>query len=270
MIDLHCHIIPGVDDGSRSLDESIEMCRIAARDGITKIVCTPHNVPGKYHNNSEKILRCVHDLQSAIDGKDIPLTLYPGCEIHLELNLVEKIRTGELMTMNRSGRYIILELPDEAIAHTIDETISSLVFSGIIPIIAHPERNQAIRSDPSLLYRMVNLGALSQLTTSSLTGRFGSAIVKFSLFLIEHNLVHMMATDAHSSIHRRPVLSKGITRLKELVGEKAAMRMMEEIPEKVLNGDDIDVELPIPMKNKSTSTVRAFISRVLKKRPISA
>ena len=270
MIDLHCHIIPGVDDGSESLDESIEMCRIAARDGITKIVCTPHNVVGKYNNNSAKIMSCVKELQADIDSKNIPLTLYPGCEIHLDFNLVKKIKAGELMTMNNSGRYIILELPGETLPQNLDESISSLVFAGIIPIIAHPERNLAIRSNPALLYRLVKLGALSQLTTSSLIGRFGSTIEEFSIFLIEHNLVHMMATDAHSSRQRRPILSKGLKRLKEIIGQEAAMEMVTEIPEKILNGNDVDVEFPVPLEKKSIGTVGAFISKVLKKSPISA
>ncbi|PJA48601.1 MAG: tyrosine protein phosphatase, partial [Syntrophobacterales bacterium CG_4_9_14_3_um_filter_49_8] len=106
MIDLHCHILPGIDDGAGSLSESIEMCRIAVNDGISKVVCVPHHVVGKYNNNREKITRCVEKLQASLNDEDIPLTLYPGCEIRLDLNLVENIKTGELMTMNDSGRYI--------------------------------------------------------------------------------------------------------------------------------------------------------------------
>ena len=270
MIDLHCHILPGIDDGPELLDESIEMCRIAVNDGISKVVCTPHHVVGEYNNNRKKIIRCVKKLQASIDSEHIPLTLCPGCEIRFDLNLVEKIKAGELMAMNDSGRYITLELLGEALPRNIEEIISSLIFAGIIPIIAHPERNLVIRSNPEIIYRLVQLGALAQLTASSLTGRLGSRIEKFSVFLLEHNLAHMLVTDAHSSRRRRPVLSEGLKRLKEIVGEKTAMEMVAAIPEKILNGEDIDVEFPIPLEKKSVWKINSFISKVLKKRPISA
>ena len=123
MIDLHCHILPGIDDGPELLDESIEMCRIAVNDGISKVACTPHHVVGKYNNNRKKIIRCVEELQASIDSDHIPLTLYPGCEIRLDLNLVENIKAGELLTMNDSERYITLELPNEALPKNIEEII---------------------------------------------------------------------------------------------------------------------------------------------------
>ena len=270
MIDLHCHILPGIDDGPELLDESIEMCRIAVDDGISKVVCTPHHVVGKYNNNREKIIRCVEKLQASIDSEHIPLTLYPGCEIRLDINLVESIKAGELLTMNDSGRYITLELPNEALPKNIEEIISALIFAGIIPIIAHPEKTMVTRNNPEIIYQLVQLGALTQLTASSLTGRLGSRIKKFSVFLVEHKLAHMLVTDAHSSKRRRPVLSDGLKRLKEIVGEKAAMEMVKTIPEKILNGEDMDVEYPIPFKKKSSGKMKSFISKVLKKCPISA
>lgn len=270
MIDLHCHILPGIDDGPALLDESIEMCRIAVNDGISKIACTPHHVAGKYNNSREKIIRCVDKLQAALNSKQIPLTLYPGCEIRLDFNLIEAIKAGELLTMNDSGRYIILELPNEALPKNIEEIISSLVFAGIIPIVAHPEKNYVIQNDPEIIYQLVRFGALAQLTASSLTGRLGSKIEKFSVFLLEHKLAHMLATDAHSSTQRRPLLSEALKSLKKIVGEKAAMEMVETIPEKILNGEDIDVEYPIPFKEKSSGKMKLFISKVLRKLPIGA
>lgn len=270
MIDLHCHILPGIDDGPELLDESIEMCRIAVNDGISKAACTPHHVVGKYNNNREKIIRCVKKLQTSLNSEHIPLTLCPGCEIRLDLDLVENIKAGELLTMNDSGRYITLELPNEALPRNIEEIISSLIFAGIISVIAHPEKNHAIQNDPEIIYRLVELGALTQLTASSLTGRLGSRIEKFSVFLLEHRLVHMLVTDAHASRRRRPVLSEGLKRLKEIVGEKSAMEMVKTIPEKILNGEDINVEYPIPFKEKSSGKMKSFISKVLRNRPISA
>ncbi|RZB30511.1 MAG: protein-tyrosine phosphatase [Desulfobacteraceae bacterium Eth-SRB1] len=271
MIDLHCHILPGIDDGPELLDESIEMCRIAVNDGISKVVCTPHHVTGKYNNNREKIIRCVDKLQASIDSEDIPLTLYPGCEIRLDdLDLVENIKAGELLTMNDSGRHIILELPNESLPRNIEKIISSLVFAGIIPIVAHPEKNHVIQKDPEIIYQLVRLGALAQLTSSSLTGRLGSRIKKFSVFLLEHNLVHMLVTDAHASRQRRPVLSEGLKRLKEIIGKKAAMGMVETVPEKILNGEDIDMEFPIPLEKKSIWKINSFISKVLRKHPVNA
>jgi len=243
---------------------------MAVKDGISKVVCTPHHVVGEYKNDREKIIRCVAELQGHIDVEHIPLTLYPGCEIRLDLNLVENIKAGKLLTMNDSGRYIILELPNEALPTNLDEIISSIVFAGIIPIIAHPEKNHAIQNNPEIIYQLVQLGALAQLTAVSLTGRLGSRIKKFSVFLLKHNLVHMLVTDAHSSRHRRPVLSEGLEILKEIIGERAAMKMVNEFPKKILNGEDVDMDNPIPLKEKSSGKLKSFMSRVLKKRPISA
>lgn len=250
MIDLHCHILPGIDDGAGSLSESIEMCGIAVNDGISKLVCTPHYVDGKYNNDRDRIMEEVKRLQACLDDEGVPLTLYPGCEIRLDLKLVERIKAGELLTINDSGRHIILELPDEALPQNIEEIISSLIFAGIIPIVGHPERNQAIRDNPEIICRLVGLGALTQLTSASLTGLFGSEIKKFSKFLLEHKLAHMLVTDAHSSRQRCPVLSEGLESLKEIVGEKAAMEMVETIPKKILKGEDVDVEYPIPPRER--------------------
>jgi len=269
MIDLHCHILPGIDDGAGSLSESIEMCRIAANDGISKVVCTPHHVVGKYNNDRGRIMEEVKKLQASLDDKGIPLTLCPGCEIRLGLNLIERIKAGELLTINDSGRHIILELPDEALPRNIEKIISSIIFAGIIPIIAHPEKNHAIRNDPEIICQLVQLGALTQLTASSLTGRLGSRIEKFSIFLLEHKLVHMLVTDAHSSRRRRPVLSGGLERLKEIVGKTPAMEMVETIPERILNGEDVDVEYPVPLKGKGGGKIISVISKAFKRRSIS-
>lgn len=270
MIDLHCHILPGIDDGPESLNESIEMCRIAVNDGISKLVGTPHYIYGKYNNDRGKIMEELKRLQASLDDEGIPLTLCPGCEIRLDLNLVERIKAGELLTINDSGRHIILELPNEALPQNIEEIISSFIFAGIVPIIGHPERNQVIRNNPEVIYRLVGLGALTQLTSASLTGLFGSEIKKFSIFLLKHKLAHTLITDAHSSKRRRPVLSEGLESLKEIVGEEAARRMVEAIPEKILNGEDIDVEYPVPFKEKSRGKMKSFISKVLRKRLLSA
>jgi len=269
MIDLHCHILPGVDDGPESLNESIEMCRIAVNDGISKLVCSPHYVDGKYNNDRDRIMEEVKRLQMSLDDEDIPLTLYHGCEIRLDLNLIEKIKAGELLTINDSGRHIILELPNEALPQNIEEIISSFIFAGIVPIIGHPERNQVIRNNPGVIYRLVELGALTQLTSASLTGLFGSEIKKFSNFLLKHKLAHMLMTDAHSSKRRRPVLSEGLESLKEIVGEKAAMEMVGTIPEKILNGEDIDVEYPVPLKEKGGGKIISVISKAFKRRSVS-
>ena len=149
------------------------------------------------------------------------------------------------MTINDSGRYIILELPAETLPEKTGDVVSSLIFAGIVPIIAHPERNSAIRSDPEKLGRLVEMGALAQLTAQSLTGFFGRKIQNFSIFLTEHKLVHMLVSDAHSVRQRQPVLSAGLKkRLKEVVGEKTALAMVETIPQKILNGEDCNLEYP--------------------------
>lgn len=201
MIDIHTHILPGIDDGSQHLEESLEMARIAVSEGITTLIATPHHANGRYTNEADSVTSNVRALSEALQAASIPLNIVPGQEVRVYKDLLEDLESGKLLTLNRS-QYLLIEFPSSRIPTNIAELIHELRLQGITPIIAHPERNAEIADQPNRLYELIQLGALSQLTSHSLIGQFGSKIQKLSMQLCEHNLVHFLSSDAHNLEHR--------------------------------------------------------------------
>ncbi|MBM3302612.1 MAG: tyrosine protein phosphatase, partial [Deltaproteobacteria bacterium] len=149
------------------------MARIAVRDGIQGVVCTPHWVPGQYENTRTKILKTLNEFRKKLEEHGIPLITYPGAELRLDVSLIERLKDGELLTLNDTGRYVLIELPQDSLPPNLDRFFWDIRVTGMTPIISHPERNLVLRNDPQILYRWVETGVLTQLTASSLLGRFG-------------------------------------------------------------------------------------------------
>lgn len=249
MIDIHCHILPNVDDGSRSLDESLQMAEQALKDGIETIVATPHTLNGVNTNGVEEVLSGVTALQKTLTAKHLDLKLHPGADVHLCTDMVSKINNGEACTINDTGKYILLELPSQMIPNGIKDEIFALKLNGITPIITHPERNAMVQHDPSVLYELVRMGAFAQVTAMSLTGDFGEFIEQVSGMLLRHRLVQIIATDAHSAKDRPPVLSGAVERAAEILKDyKAAEHMVTDVPAAILSGRTPDVQEPVPVK----------------------
>ena len=249
MIDIHCHILPGLDDGPKSQDMSLDMAEIAEKDGIRAIVATPHTLNGVYLNRSEDIISSVQDLQKAISGKGFRLRVYPGADNHLYPNMLEQIKKGDAGTINNTGKFILLELPSQSIPNGLKDEIFALKLNGITPIITHPERNAMVQHDPGVLYELVRMGAFAQVTAMSLTGDFGEFIAQTSGMLLRHRLVQIIATDAHSAKDRPPVLSDAVERAAEILKDyKAAEHMVTGVPAAILSGLTPDVEEPIRIK----------------------
>jgi len=239
MIDIHTHILPGVDDGPSTLEESLEMARIAVRDGIRIMVATPHCLNGVYVNWRQDILSACAEFNSALIKAHIPLTVLPGSEVHLSPEIMDALENNRLMTLNDTGRYLSLELPSQFIHKSVIRLINRFRHMGITPIITHPERNIAIQHDVTLLYDLISAGALSQITAGSLTGSFDRPAFKCCQEILEQKMVHFMASDAHSSGTRPPQLSKAFIKLSSLVGKIRAERMTLEGPETVLEGGNL-------------------------------
>ena len=177
-IDIHVHILPGMDDGPSTLKESLEMARIAVENGTRIMISTPHCLNGVYVNWRKDILSACTELNSALEKHNIPLTLLPGAEIHLSPEIINALEKDQLMTLNDTGRYIFLELPDQFVPQATISFINRLKNRNITPIITHPERNPAIQHNVELLYDLISAGALSQITAGSLTGGFGQHALK--------------------------------------------------------------------------------------------
>jgi len=248
MIDIHNHILPGLDDGPDSPEKSIEMAKVAAADGIRVIVATPHTNNGIYQSSTEKILEGVKRLNRLLREGGVPLKVLPGADIHIDRNLIEALKAGNVMTVNNNQRYIILELPDHGVPQHVSDFLWELKLNGVTPVFSHPERNAAIQDDINILRGYIMQGALSQITAMSLTGEFGKRPRKCALSLLKYNLAHVIATDAHSVRRRPPVLSRALKVAGEIAGDDYALRMVTDIPDKIIKG--IQVSLPEPKSRR--------------------
>jgi protein-tyrosine phosphatase len=250
MIDIHSHILPGLDDGAKDIEQSLTLCRIAVQDGVKTMVATPHMVDGNHTYNPETVSLRFAELTSFLNRAKINLEILPGAEVHINPNLLDLIAQRKVLTLNDTGRYLLLELPFRIIPPHTKELIFNLRLKGITPVIAHPERISEVQQDPNKLYDLISVGALSQITAYSLLGKFGSTAKKCAIQLIEHNLTHIIASDTHSPDLRPPGLTEAVKVASKLVGKDVALRMVTTTPKKVIMGEPQE-DLPEPKPIKS-------------------
>ncbi len=262
MIDLHNHLLPGIDDGAKKVEETLEFLRLARRDGVRVIVATPHMKPGVYDNRREAILQRVAMVREAARGDEAEgVELLPGAEVYFTADLAARARAGELMTVADRGRYLLLELPYQQIPMHVDDSIFQLRLLGITPLMAHPERVAYYLDDIERVAASVRLGALTQVTACSLTGKFGDKARQFALAMLERNLIHVLATDIHDVRHRPPILSEAVRTAAAIVGEAGARRMVEDTPQAILDGKDIEVaEAEAPRRRGVADRLRSLFS----------
>lgn len=252
MIDIHCHILPGIDDGPLSISESLAMVDLAVADGIATIVATPHTFNGVYITPPEATASGVKALNRILMNKNIRVKICPGAEVHTCDAFGRKIMADLDHTLNHSGKYVLVEFPFQTINPGTSEELFQLKLKGITPIIAHPERNILFQRNADLLYDMVGMGCLVQITAMSITGEFGEAAMGCAHTLLQRHLVHVIASDAHSPGGRPPILSNGVKAAADILGSMAeARKMVTDIPRAILCGDSI--EIPNPLRSKAIS-----------------
>ncbi|MEW9671336.1 tyrosine-protein phosphatase [Ammoniphilus sp. 3BR4] len=240
MIDLHSHILYGVDDGARNSEDTLAMARQAVGDGIRTIVATPHHKDGTYLNPPEKILTRCQEVQSLLDEHEIHIEILPGMELHVHGGVTEDLVEGQIMTYNQQQRYILLELPRDHVPRYINQLIFQLQMKGVIPIIPHPERNKEISENLNALYGLIKQGAMAQLTAASVCGKFGKKIQKASQEMIKHHLVHFVATDAHNTGSRGVVLSEAYDEIARRFGMDY-VELYQGYAKKVIEGKDCEI-----------------------------
>ncbi|MEC0247476.1 capsular biosynthesis protein [Paenibacillus chitinolyticus] len=199
--DLHCHILPGLDDGAPDLEAALTMAEHAAASGISRVVATPHH-GGAYDNEAPAVREAVELLQQALDRRGIALTVLPGHEIRVYDRLLDDLLDGRLCTLGGS-RYLLLELPGGRVPGGFAELLHELGVRGIVPILAHPERSGEIQRRPELLREWMDGGLLLQVTAGALTGMYGRRMQAFALSLCRANAVHFLASDAHDVVVRK-------------------------------------------------------------------
>jgi protein-tyrosine phosphatase len=255
LIDLHCHILPSVDDGARNLSISLEMARIAVADGITVTACTPHIFPGVYDNTGPAILAAVEKLSGALAEAGIPLQLISGADVQMDGNIVSGLANGGVLTLGGS-RYVLLEPPHHVAPPRLEQTIFSLSAAGYVPMLTHPERLTWIDSHFDMIQRLARRGMWIQITAGSLTGRFGRDARYWAERLLDDSLVHVLATDAHDARRRPPLLAEAYQAAAKRVGEDEAKNLVLHRPQAVLqNADPPDVLRPLRAKLARRATM---------------
>jgi len=255
IIDLHTHILPGLDDGADNLETALQMAQIAAQDGITLMAATPHVMRGVYDNSKEKIIQMSRELNRQLADAGINLTLLPGAEYYLEGDLPRKLAAGELLTINEAGRYLLVELPAGMVPDYTGRVLYEIQLQGITPILAHPERNSGFARDPQLLQNFIERGILAQITSGSITGLFGRAVQKTAISFVQSGYAHIIASDAHSA-HKKsgrgPILSEAIAQIEHTFGADYALLLTSENPRRIIEGQNIQ---PTPIKNRKKENI---------------
>lgn len=248
MIDIHCHILPGLDDGPKDLFSCLEMANAAVDSGITDIFATPHHLNGQYENEKGRILECVDRINSYLLQENIPLTIHPGQELRIHWDLIKTIDRDEVLTFDNLGKFLLLELPSGEIPSYTLDVVYELLLKGITPIIAHPERNKGFIKEPEILFELVQLGALAQITAGSIIGHFGKKVKSFSKKIIEHQLVHFIASDSHHYMGLRGIyLHKAYNVINDLYGIEQTFYFRENV-ELLLKGQSVQKEQPIKLR----------------------
>ena len=217
MIDIHSHILPGIDDGAKTEADSMAMAKAAVEEGIHTMIATPHHKNGSFDNIRENILTYTDILNSLFEQENIPLTLLPGQETRINGEMIEALENGELLPLNNS-RYLFVELPDDSVPRYTKQMLFDIQVAGYVPIIVHPERNQELIEHPNKLYDFVRTGTLTQITAGSVLGKFGKNIQKFTHQLIDANLTHFIASDAHNITSRKFWMREAFQEVKDIYG----------------------------------------------------
>jgi protein-tyrosine phosphatase len=236
-VDIHCHLVPAIDDGASSWDESLAMARMAVADGIDTIICTPHQCGNYAGNRGDDIRAAVAQLQQQLDRSKIPLRVLPGADVRIEANMIQQLVCGDVLTLADRSRHVLLELPHE-LYMPLEPVLAGLRKHSLVGILSHPERNQGILRRPEVVAPLVEAGCLMQITAGSLMGTFGEAIQRLSEKLLTKGLVHFIATDAHGIRARRPLIHRAFQRAAELVGEQQAIAICCHNPHCVAEGRD--------------------------------
>jgi protein-tyrosine phosphatase len=232
VIDLHCHLLPGIDDGPATPAEALALCRIAVADGITHAIVTPHIHPGRWLNTKQSIARDCARLQRALHKRDIPLQVGYAAEVRLTDSIMQQVENAEIPFYGEVNgfRVMLLEFPHGHIIPGSDKLVRWLLERNIRPLIAHPERNKQVMKDPAQLNVFIKAGCWLQVTAGSVLGDFGERAQSIARQLLEDNHVTVLASDGHNTRARRPVLSQTFELIAERYGEARARRLTLESP----------------------------------------
>jgi len=248
MIDIHCHILPGIDDGAKTIEDSLAMAKAAAEEGIHTIIATPHHKNNQFNNKKTDILHYVDELNKAFAKENMAMKILPGQEVRIFGEVLEDYEKGEILTLNHT-KYLFIEFPSSSVPRYAERLLYDIQTQGIIPIIVHPERNKELQEKPELMYQLVQNGALTQVTGASVCGYFGKKVKQFSEQLIEANLTHFIASDAHNTTTRTFKMNQAFDEIEAAFGSDYVY-LFTENAELLIEDKNIYKEMPQPIRKK--------------------
>ncbi len=246
MIDLHSHILPEIDDGSKDMEMSLSMARLYVENGFERVVATCHYFGEGKGPQIEDLEMAKSDLEDMLDREGIDLKIELGNELYLSPDIMENIQSGKALSLAGS-RYILIELPANEVPDYTEDILYEMQIKGYIPIIAHPERNSEIVRNPNILYTLVEKGSMAQLNLHSMTGMYGKDVMNTAAALLKYNLIHFVGTDSHSDRRRSPIVKNSLKLLETKVGKERYFRIVYQNPELLIQDKVINKINPEPV-----------------------
>lgn len=266
-VDIHAHILPGIDDGAADMETALGMLDIALiEDKECSIIATPHYICGSLQNNKEKVAASLDELKGAVADRGIEIDLRTGTEVFLAPEVPDLVQAGEICTLAESS-YILVELPMMNIPAYTADVLYQLQLNGLMPIVAHPERYRDVNEDPNCLMEFLQRGIYFQVNAGSLKGLYGKKIYETAMTLLKHNMAHFVASDAHTCRSRSPKLTRAYGIACDELGYDMAERLFCRNGQAVLDNKALEVDEPIPIKknfgfNLTNAMKRMFSVRI--------
>lgn len=265
MIDVHSHILPNIDDGSRSIDETFNLIKEAKEAGFEGIICTSHYMENYYETDRPEREVWINAIHENLKNKNIEMNLYLGNEIYMSDNIIKLLEDGKATTMNDTS-YVLFELPLNVEPMNLYDMVYEMQQYKIVPILAHPERYSFVQTDPELIYDLIDKGVLMQANYGSIVGQYGKKAQMIVQKFLENNMIHMLGTDAHRQNTIYPKIPEILVELKSLIGEEKLNELTTINPELVINNKRIDIRKPykfeLTIKEKMSMYAEEAIQKV--------
>jgi protein-tyrosine phosphatase len=246
MIDIHSHILPEIDDGSKDMEMSLSMARLYVQNGFERVIATSHYFGEGKGPQLEELGKSKSELEDMLDREGIDIRIELGNELYLSPDILESIRTGKALSLAGS-RYVLIEMPANEVPEYTEDILYELQIKGYIPIIAHPERNSEIVRNPNILYTLIEKGSMAQLNLHSLTGMYGKDVMHTANTILKHNLIHFVGTDSHSNNRRSPLVKNSLKLLETRLGKERYFRIVYQNPELMIQDKVINKLNPEPV-----------------------
>lgn len=260
MIDLHCHILPEVDDGAKCMGEAIEMAMIAKEDGIKKIIATPHYHPEFKYLKGQELNKVYEEFKNELNKNEIDIEIYIGNEIYFTYDLIDNISELDFYTLNNS-KYILIEFPPTNFPSNLCNIVYELKQKGFIPVLAHVERYMKVHDDPEIIYDCIKTGAIIQINGSSIMGKNGKELQRLCNLLISRNMVHLVSSDAHGSGRRRPLLKEAYEYIEKKFSKDLADELFINNAQCIIDNKDIIIKEPL----EKLPEKRGFLKRLFRR-----